>query len=332
MSTWASLQPCPSTCFTRPLSLNKSEFVIALSDTTSASRGIYIYNINHDKWEKIIDYPSREILAHASAYLQQTKILYVYNVWSSLLAFDLETKSMICVQKNDSIGWGIYPQIFFLQNELNVIGFSKHNAVNTTHSIYKINENNLQLMHTFPMTFVGYKIIKIKSKEIILFGGCHSTANTCLNDVYRYSFSGTWHKLSVKMPKTLAYFGIVCTRNDEYIIILGGQCNGLSSQYKESDDIFIYDVKRNQFYQSKVKCPIRSTCKAVITGDELYDTLLTFAYVNDCYKLNMFSDLEAMPHYLIKFMSKYLCNEKINLLSGRKGLHWRINVDDILKF
>ena len=57
-----------------------------------------------------------------------------------------------------------------------------------------------------------------------------------------------------------------------------------------------------------------------------------------CYKSNDFINLQVLPHYLMKLISKWYQNQSIHLLAlgyGQDedefdGFHGKINVDDLL--
>ena len=126
-----------------------------------------------------------------------------------------------------------------------------------------------------------------------------------------------------------ARFGLVKTRNERFIIILGG----FDAQSNGCDDIYIYDTNNNLFSQSKISCPAKSGFYATISNDPEGDELITFGFINDCYKSNNFQNVQVLPFYLIQLISHWLCIQEIYLLQyGVKGGgHWKIDVDDILQ-
>ena len=117
-------------------------------------------------------------------------------------------------------------------------------------------------------------------------------------------------------------FGCVSTKNDRYVILLGG--------YGNDQSIYIYDVKHNVFKKSKIKCQQRGEFNALITNDMDRNNLLTFGYINNCYKLDNFSNVQLLPLYLIKIVAKYAFNQQIYLMSIHNGSRFKFNVDHIL--
>lgn len=57
-----------------------------------------------------------------------------------------------------------------------------------------------------------------------------------------------------------------------------------------TDNIYIYDVDKNNFRGSKVKCPISGRFHAVIDNDLHKEKLIVFGFINDCYKKEEFID------------------------------------------
>ncbi len=179
-------------------------------------------------------------------------------------------------------------------------------------------------------------VIYLHSRKLILmFGGKETKNNTfqITNSIYQFSCPDSkWTKAQIEMPQKLEHFGLVATKNEQYIIILGGRTNfGVSSYYPYSNNIFIYDIRNNIFTKSKVKCPKKAKYHAIILNNSKRDELTCFGFVNKCYKKEQFEGVQLLPQYLIKFISCYFCHEEIYLLARATGHHWKINIDFILQ-
>ena len=118
------------------------------------------------------------------------------------------------------------------------------------------------------------------------------------------------------MKQSLTGFGCV---------ILGG-----NDPFDCLDDIYIYDVKCNEFKKSKVICPHNEWYHAFITDNTEYNNLLTKRYINDCYKMNSFANLQILSNDLIKFICSWISNQYIHLMKLSGGEHWKIDVNHIL--
>ena len=69
------------------------------------------------------------------------------------------------------------------------------------------------------------------------------------------------------------------------------------------------------------------------------DEILTFGFVDACFRSSEFENIIKLPHYLVKLIGKWISIEYVHLLLhqqavrdiGYSGInHCRINVDDIL--
>ena len=146
------------------------------------------------------------------------------------------------------------------------------------------------------------------------------------------------------MPIKLEAFGIVATRYDRYIIFLGGRCKELYNLKDPfSDDIFVFNTETLKFRKSNVKCPKKASYYAVITNDIDGDDLLTFGYVNNCYKSPTFNHLQSLSFDVVQLIAKWVCNQTIYLIQDgeteKDGIwdqwesenHWKMDADDILQ-
>ena len=88
----------------------------------------------------------------------------------------------------------------------------------------------------------------------------------------------------------------------------------------------------NMCIKSRISCPAKGWMDAIVTNDIDGDNVLTYAYVNDCYKLNNFGDMQILPYYLIEMIARWVSRQYIHLLTeGDDRGHWKIDVDDILQ-
>ncbi len=129
----------------------------------------------------------------------------------------------------------------------------------------------------------------------------------------------------------MGYSAIICTKNEQFIICLGGCDDYIFA----NNNIMIYDFKTNKFSESAVQLPKKENVVSVMINKEIKDELLTFGFVNDCYRLQQFKSIPLMPYYIIKCVSSFICNEFIHIIGKLKETsaetHWKINVDCVLK-
>ena len=87
--------------------------------------------------------------------------------------------------------------------------------------------------------------------------------------------------------------------------------------------------------KSDIKTPTIARATAIITRDDERDSLLTFGFVNQCYKMEEFGDVQALPFYIIKLMEKWVCFEMIHVIqlltNDLPVVHWTMDVDKIIE-
>ena len=125
------------------------------------------------------------------------------------------------------------------------------------------------------------------------------------------------------------YSSVVCTKNEQHIVFLGGYVIGSGW----TDIISIYDFKINKFRQCSVKCPKKTRFEAVMVNNSENDELLTFGFVNKCFRSSQFNDIQALPYYLITLIGNWVCSEFIHIVNTdhNGGNHWKINVEAIMQ-
>ena len=338
--SWILLNRCPFKSFSKPLIVNHNEFIIVPSKAiNSRSDGIYKYNITQNRYIKIMDYPKDFICpCHDAIFNEKKQLIYVMTEfggkrrqnYGKLFEFDLNKKRITCLRIRRC---GRYPAMLMINDQINVIGGYDE----TKHDIWKFDKNEAwPIKEIFNFTefsdgLQGHRLIHIKSNGIVLlFGG--ENYHNIYDSLYQYSVSHkVWNKLNISMPKPLSHFGIVSTRCERYVIILGGIVDVLNYDVDDSDDIFIYDTKNNSFSKSNVLCPKKAAYHAIIINDMDHDEVLTFGYIRDCYKKDSFADLQVLPPHLIRFILNWVCYEYIHLIENQ-GIpdHSKINVDHIL--
>ena len=75
--------------------------------------------------------------------------------------------------------------------------------------------------------------------------------------------------LDIKLPANMISFGHIITKEQKYIIIMGGACNN-----QESDKIQIFNLKSMKFIQSKIRLSFEGECGSVIMENKQENDLL----------------------------------------------------------
>ena len=123
--------------------------------------------------------------------------------------------------------------------------------------------------------------------------------------------------------------GFVAAMDGRYILSFGGYLDR-----DESDSILIYDVERKLCVESELKLPKKCAfCQAVLMTDRNRGELLTCGFIKRCYKAEEFRNVLILPTALVLLIGKCFVMEFVHVImdSAKRGPHYRVNVDDILK-
>ena len=110
----------------------------------------------------------------------------------------------------------------FMNDKCNIIGAEKGSQSN--HLVWNNENQKFDVQHEFNTISLLHRLIYLKSKQKLLcIGGCDGTQQQT-DIVHSFDIdSSKWTKISQVLSNELCYLGAVKSRNDEYIVILGGQ-------------------------------------------------------------------------------------------------------------
>eukprot|EP01084_Bolivina_argentea_P024676 45942_1 len=247
VSKWNELASFPFKYFSQPFVTNSNEFIVAAYKTIhSNGDAIYKFDTNKNEWIKIFDYDKNSNFnIRSAAYDNKNKLLYIGDT-SKILAFDLKTKNVTTLKEQYKRFFGLIfaeNKLHQICSQLNVDG----TCSNFDHYVYD-KTKHFQKITTFPSFFrlhyYNALIYLTVHKCILLFGGWNINGGY-QHSIYRFScINSKWKELHIKIPTKVSRFGLVSTKNEQYIIILGGY---IFCDHKYSDDIFIYDIRNNIF-------------------------------------------------------------------------------------
>ncbi len=300
--------------------------------------GIYKFDINRNLWKQIYKYDKYFLCNIISAsYDDKDKLLYICNVhnmrYSQLITFDIQNQKKLSAINCKSKRF----ELIFVNNKLNqIINFPIQSEKNGNHYVFNNNNKTSFTRLTFCnylSDLYGFKLIYLKQKQCVLLFGGRNSNNTISNSIWKFDcLHSIWSELDITMPKPLQLFGLIATHNQRFIILFGGETRSklLTRIFKGCNCIWIYDTKTNIWIKSQVRCPVKSKFTAINMIDIKRDELLTSGYVQHCYKNANFVNVVKLPHYLIKMIDSYHCQEHIYLLETFTGSHWKMNIDCIL--
>ena len=313
---WISLRRVPSvsTTFSNLIKIDNSCF-ICLDD------GILSFDVTKDEWSKLDTKHVRLPAAawyDASAYNPNTKQIYILE--SKLMKiYDMETMQLSGYPCNEQ------GSLIYANSICHHIGGPRSNI----HQIWNDESKQFQQVHEFKEYATGITsfglIYDKKRKDLLLFGGCDWFVPQTLNDIHRYSMiTSTWTKLRVKLPYKLKHFGCVITKDQEYIIILGGYYAKGGGGISANDQIFVLSMNCMKFRESQIRLPFEGSCKAFIMENKQENELLVHGFV----KKEMKKYDINIPFALISFIVIWHSIEYVHVINI-DGYHWKINIDKI---
>ena len=328
---WISLPPHPSICpmMTNLMEIDNSRFICL-------DEGILSFDVTKNEWSKLdmkdVKLPDASWNS-VSSYNTNTKQIYILpSDGDSMSIYDMATNKLSNYPCNNEQG-----SLICVNSVCHNIGGWQSNY----HKIWNDENKQFEQVHEFkeyPQGITSFGLIHDKKREnLLLFGGFESSINGGrLDDIHKYSL-GTriWTKLAVKLPHKLNLFGSVITKDQQYIIILGGYAN-IDARIDSNDlgvrrdedfnHILILELRTMRFRESAIKLPFSGVTKAIIMNKKEENELLIHGYV----KQNMNKFNTTMPFVLIKMMTIWHVTEFIHVINIQKK-HWKINIDKIFE-
>eukprot|EP01084_Bolivina_argentea_P129217 228244_1 len=303
-----------------PLATIDGEFMIitALRNTYL----IYKYDSNN-KWSKIMD--CCKINGFRCTIDAHNKEIYAFDLEKRLSKINLITNTIQTLSDKHQTPT-THREIIYENNAI-------HLLTNHTYSIFDSKSKQFKEMAKYNgISLLGWSSVFIKSRKSIITT-IRSDNNTRTPFISEFSLQTLkW----TNWKRTAGYNStIVSTKNQKYVIFFGGYYDNLSRNGGWTNLIEILDVKNDVIKQSVIKCPITKILQAVLTSNDEMDEMLTFGFVNHCFKLPQLSQTQLLDYYLQKIIANYVCFEQIHIFdvnySTSTRSHWTINVDQIIQ-
>eukprot|EP01084_Bolivina_argentea_P121980 216183_1 len=245
------------------LAINDNEFIIIpyfdrwrQKNIDNCANGIYKFNTINNQWIKMMHYSKDfESTFHGTTFDNKNKLIFIYNSQSQLIEINLNTQSFKILSTSvHNFNTFLSPKIININDNIHIIA---DNAGHSEHFIFDKKTNQLNEMYQFDFQHkLTQNLLHLKSRNSIFFAG-----ETCF---YEYSIlNKKWKQLNIVIPSRLSYSAVVCTKNEQFLIFLGG----LIDNCDHSDNISIYDFKTKKLTQSVVKLPNKETFIAVMMNN-----------------------------------------------------------------
>ena len=328
---WKKLKDPPIGNFERLLHLNKHEFIVVPSDATETD-GIYKYNGILNEWTKIIDYPKDyESMGQFPTIDQDNRIIYICCTDSKLLGINLNTKSIQTIVEQYDLG--IDSGIMFANNTIHVIGGNE----NDKHLIFDNDNKEFKEFHDFasdkqiPCSYALY----LPSRKTIINTIYHRNNPKIPVSVVEFK-NNKWTNLNIANCEDIFGAYITATSHEDYLIFLCG-FDLTTEDLNLHRWIYVLDMKTYKLVQSKIQVPeAGENSSGITTRNEEQEDLVTFGFVHECYKTEIFQKVQMIPFDLINVLKRWVCYETFHLVLRseqdiEKCEHLTIDVDEIIK-
>ena len=322
----------------KPIAINDTEFIKWSQET---SKEIYKYNTIGNKWNKWLTFPEDIDNTFVEAMVFDANHSKLYILCSrQFIEWDVKKEKH---EIFNEVPWTPLTEGVFIKNQCHIIGGV--GSLNNKHLIWnnqqkKLEEHEFQEFNSLN-TLIFHRLLHLKSKNILLcLGGMSKVTQTSspqMTDTI-YSFNvqcSKWTKLPQTLPSPLCRFGCILSKNDEYILIFGGEVSSTKSSTSSviTDKIYVLNMKTMQFNESTIRCPETGIFRALNMNDpekEKLVNLVCFGYIRNLWKLQEFKDLMFPPFCLIQIIRNYISSEMIHLFEEVNGSHWKIDIDQII--
>ena len=289
--------------FPSPIKLSDHQFALIPSIKPShTANGIYTYNTTVDDWEKYIDYPPYfQSSGHTAAFDIHNNIMYVINSRGDLYECNGNSQKVQLIFEVG--GFGSYPGLVLINDEFHIFGKRRHAIYHRKNKTFT--EKLIPNQYKFYTKSVQY----LQSKNIILI---FSSINM---KIYLYSLSN--YQWSEKDVPLLSLSPAIATTFDERFVIMIGQT--------KFDYIWIYDVEKNEFLQSKIRSPsLGVESRAIVMSDDYvhtHDSLIS-GFVGESFD-------GSLPLDIIIMIQNCVGGEDLHIIE-RNGKHWKIDMRTVL--
>eukprot|EP01084_Bolivina_argentea_P129216 228243_1 len=299
-----------------PLATTGGDFVIITGLPNAHT--IYKYNSNN-KCTKIME--CHKINGSLSTIDTHNKEIYAFDLENRLSKINLNTNTIQTLSNKQEL---YTHRIIYANNAI-------HMLVKDTYSIFDKKSQQFKEMVKYNgiINHIGSSLVFIKSRQSIIttIRSDNNTRTPFISEFSLQTLKWTNWKRSARYNSA-----IVCTKNQKYIIF----CGGYHDLGGWTDWIEVFDVRNDVMKQSVIKCAKKTFLRAVLTRNDEKDEILTFGFINYCFKLAELSHIQPMPYYLQKIIANYVCFEQIHifdvpLMSNSNKSHWSINVDKIIQ-
>eukprot|EP01083_Nonionella_stella_P015902 44480_1 len=324
MAEWIKLEKVGSTYCSRPIMLNRNEFIVA-TDAEGAlqvKHGLYIYNILNNEWRILIEFEeSIKYTGVSLAIDYDRQLIYMVGYRRGLVIVDLKTNKHEHIR--EVVATGMYSPMTIIDHKLHLFTGSSNNK----HLRWNVDKQTFDTLYTFNEwldgnTNPGLSHIHTKtSNAVYLFGGNDSLLySSYLDHIWHYSEqTKQWNLLDLRLPHKMMHFGYATSYDEKYIIISGGE----RDTETKMDNIYIFEIDKGIIYESPVSCPRKSLYHSTIMP-EPNDKIVLFYMKKQSVALNM-----NIPSEIYDLVCQWCSVDYLYLIDDTG--HWKTPVFDLIQ-
>ena len=139
---------------------------------------------------------------------------------------------------------------------------------------------------------------------------------------------------SCELPIIITKFGYILSYNEQYIVLFGGLKEVKFNEYKSTDNIYILDLIKNEWFKSKIKIPTKSFPIMVTNIIKMDDDV--FILINGYIRVTL--NIANIPKVIVDIIGKYFGGfEYIHLINETykwrrcKYEHWEIRLSELIQ-
>eukprot|EP01084_Bolivina_argentea_P287380 493125_1 len=300
-ANWITVASYMHDCFKVPSGRDKNNYFVIGSNKSGhgvlAKFEIHKYDVDADKWSKIVDIPvyNPDLLGISGA-LDTKKQTYDERFLTQIQLNDKQiTSEHLSTTSDVNLNLRLCSSIiantclFTFGNEGNdsILKWDVQNKVITKFSeMY-----DKQWLRGFGLIYHN------ESNSILLFGGWNDNTLHYSDHILEFNITKRqWNKLNA-LPKPLAQSCCVMAIRKKYVLIFGGE-NGFDDD-TVSDNIYIYSMKTKNVTTSKIRCSSKHLFEAITVYDDVEDKKIVFGYVRNQWKMCNINDHLFPANYLL---------------------------------
>ena len=329
---------------TNPILIDSGRIFVAkriINDITPSNHTLHflILNVNTGQWKSIGTIDGYHFAEHSIAFDEDKQLIYFCCSRSTMTrigVYDLKSDSfkehdiqLPISGKNRGAG------LVIIDHKLHTI----LGSYNAKHFVVDIDEKKCTELYDFERytdCCCEAALIYLRNKNMLwLIGGSGFDYYEfeAVDDIHTYSIKDNkWKLLDTKLPIGVYEFGYICTRDERYIIIIGGIADNIASY----DKILVIDTESMEIKKSKIRSPFSGSCHACLVDNMQNADLVVNGFINECWNVGKWKndaiDLRYPSIDIIGLIVSFYCIQTVYLFGISSLQYFQIDLMDLFQF